>query len=112
MRTDDRLPNVHPGEVIREEFMVPWDMSQYRLAQGLQMSPTAVGEIIEGKRRITPRTAARLSQFLGCSAEFWLGLQADYDLEEVWRADEQTLGRITRYEDTRQTANDPDPVAV
>src|SRR4051794_10643610 len=78
----ERLPNVHPGEVLREDYLVPLAKTAYWLAKGLRMSQTAVGEILAGKRGITPVTALRLSRFLGSSAEFWLNLQAAYDLEE------------------------------
>jgi antitoxin HigA-1 len=78
----DRLPNIHPGDVLREDFLVPLGMSAYRLAQRLRMSPTAVGEILAGKRSITPTTALKLERLFGAEAEFWLNLQAAYDLEE------------------------------
>jgi len=79
----DRLPNVHPGEVLREDYLIPLGRSASWLAKGLGMSQSAVAEILSGKRSITPATALRLSRFLGTSAELWLDLQADYDLEEA-----------------------------
>jgi addiction module HigA family antidote len=82
MNTMERLPNIHPGEVLREDYLIPLGRSAYWLAKGLRMSQTAVGEILAGKRAITPATALRLSRFFGSSAEFWLNLQASYDLEE------------------------------
>ena len=81
----ERLPNIHPGDVLREEFLIPLDKRAYWLAKGLGISATAVGEILSGKRSITPATALRLERFLGCSAEFWLNLQAAYDVEEERR---------------------------
>src|SRR5438128_1568355 len=78
----ERLPNIHPGDVLREDYLLPLGMSSYRLAKGLGMSQTAVGEILQGKRAITPATALRLARFFGSTAEFWLNLQAAYDLEE------------------------------
>lgn len=78
----DRLPNIHPGEVLREEYLTPLGMSAYRLAKGLGMSEGAVSEILRGKRAITPATALRLARFFGSDARFWLNLQAAYDLEE------------------------------
>src|SRR5205809_5236724 len=81
-----RLANVHPGDVLREDFLIPMGMTAYRLAKGLHMSQTAVSEILNGKRAITATTAMRLERYLGSSARFWLGLQADYDLEEVQRS--------------------------
>src|SRR3954469_12436152 len=83
MSHEERLPNVHPGDVIREDFLKPWGMTPYRLAQGLGISQTAVGEILAGKRAVTAATALRLSAFLGCAPRFWLGLQTAYDLEEA-----------------------------
>ncbi|MGD0726799.1 MAG: HigA family addiction module antitoxin [Spirochaetia bacterium] len=77
-----RLPNVHPGEVLLEEFLKPMGISAYRLAKETALSQTRVSEIIRGKRSITAETALRLSRYFGNSAEFWLGLQNDYDLEE------------------------------
>ena len=78
----ERVGNIHPGEVLHEDFLVPLGMSPYALAKGLGISPTAVGEILKGKRSITPATALRLQRFFGAEAEFWLNLQAMYDLEE------------------------------
>jgi addiction module HigA family antidote len=77
-----RVGNIHPGEVLQEDFLVPLEMSPYALAKALGVSPTAVGEILKGKRSITPATALRLQRFFGAEAEFWLNLQAMYDLEE------------------------------
>ena len=78
----ERIGNIHPGEVLHEDFLVPLGMSPYALAKGVGISPPAVGEILKGKRSITPATALRLQRFLGAEAEFWLNLQAMYDLEE------------------------------
>jgi antitoxin HigA-1 len=78
----DRLPNIHPGEVLREDYLKPLGMTPHALAKGLGISPTAVGEILNGRRAITPATALRLARFFGASAQFWLNLQAAYDLEE------------------------------
>jgi addiction module HigA family antidote len=79
----ERLPNVHPGEVLREEFIKPMGISAYRLAKGTKLSQTRVSQIIHEKRGITADTALRLGKYFGNSAEFWLGLQNDYDLEET-----------------------------
>lgn len=81
-RRAERLPNVHPGEVLLEEFLKPMDISAYRLAKDTGLSQTRVSEIVRMKRSITAETALRLSKYFGNSAEFWLGLQNDYDLEE------------------------------
>jgi addiction module HigA family antidote len=78
----ERLGAIHPGETIREDFLIPLGKSAYWLARGLGITETAAGEILKGKRGITPATALKLERFLGCSAEFWLGLQIAYDLDE------------------------------
>jgi addiction module HigA family antidote len=78
----DRLTNIHPGEVLQEEFLKPLGISAYRLAQDVRVPQTRISEIIHGKRRITADTAIRLSKYFGTSAEFWIGLQTDFDLEE------------------------------
>lgn len=77
-----KLPNVHPGEVLLEEFLEPMGISQYRLAKDLKIPQTRISEIVKRNRRITADTALRLSKYFGTSAKFWLGLQDDYDLEE------------------------------
>lgn len=94
----ERLPNIHPGEVLGEDYLKPLGMTPYRLARGLRMPQTAVGEILTGKRSITPATALKLSRFFGSSAEFWLGLQAAYDLEEERRHLEEHLEQIEPYD--------------
>ena len=80
--TMQKLPNIHPGEVLLEEFLIPMAISQYKLAKDLMIPQTRVSEIVKRKRRITADTALRLSKYFGTSAKFWLGLQDDYDLEE------------------------------
>ena len=77
-----KLPNIHPGEVLLEEFLIPMEISQYRLAKELKIPQTRISEIVKRNRRITADTALRLSIYFGTSAKFWLGLQDDYDLEE------------------------------
>lgn len=76
-----KLPPVHPGEVLLEEFLVPMELSQYRLAKGLGVPPRRINEIIHGTRVVTADTALRLARFFGTSERFWLNLQAQYDLE-------------------------------
>ena len=76
-----RLPPVHPGEVLLEDFMKPLGLSQYRVAKDIGVSPIRISQIIHGKRAITADTATRLSRYFGTSAEVWLRLQARYDLE-------------------------------
>jgi len=76
-----KLAPVHPGEILYEEFMKPLGISQSRLGRDLGVSPRRINEIIHAKRSITADTALRLSRYFGMSAEFWLGLQSDYDLD-------------------------------
>ena len=78
----NRLPNIHPGEVLQEEFLMEFNLSAYRLAQDLRIPQTRVSAILKGKRRVTADTALRLGRYFGNSPKFWLGLQDDYDLEE------------------------------
>ena len=75
------LKNIHPGEILKEEFLEPLEISAYRLSKETFIPQTRISEILKGNRRITADTALRLSKFFGTSAKFWLGLQDDYDLE-------------------------------
>lgn len=77
-----KLPNIHPGTVLSEEFLVPMGISAYRLAKDIGIPQTRVSQIIKGERRVTADTALRLAKYFGNSAKFWLGLQDDFDLEE------------------------------
>jgi len=77
-----KLKNIHPGEVLLEEFLGPMEISAYRLSKDIGIPQTRTSQIIKGKRRITADTALRLSRYFGTSAKFWLGLQNDFDLEE------------------------------
>jgi len=77
-----KLRNIHPGEVIQEEFLLPMCITAYRLSLDIGIPQTRISEIIKGNRRITADTAIRLSIYFGNSAKFWLGLQNDYDVEE------------------------------
>lgn len=77
-----RLNNVHPGEVLYEEFLVPLEMTAYRLAKETGIPQTRISEILKKRRGISADTAIRLGRFFGMSPQFWLGLQNDYDLEE------------------------------
>lgn len=76
------LPNIHPGEVLEEEFLKPLKISAYRLAKEAKIPQTRISEILKARRRITADTALRLARFFGTTPQFWLGLQNDYDLEE------------------------------
>ena len=90
------LPNIHPGEVLLEEFLRPLGISQNALARATSVSPRRINEIVLGKRGISADTAVRLAAALGTSERFWLGLQADYDLEEAHRTLGDAVGRIER----------------
>jgi len=78
-----RLPNIHPGEVLLEEFLTPMGISQNALARAIGVPPRRINEIVLGKRAISADTALRLAKTFGTSESFWMGLQADYDLEEA-----------------------------
>jgi addiction module HigA family antidote len=81
----NRLSNIHPGEILREEFLKPMGLSQNRLAREIGVPPRRINEIVLEKRSITADTAIRLAKYFGTSEEFWMGLQADYDLEKTHR---------------------------
>lgn len=97
-RIMERLNNIHPGEVLREEFLEPLGISAYRLAKDTFLPQTRISEIIKGNRRITADTALRFAKFFGTSAKFWLGLQDDYDLEEGRIEKEKELSNIRTLE--------------
>jgi len=78
----NKFNNIHPGEILNEEFLIPLKISAYKLSKDLEIPQTRISQIIKGKRRITADTALRLSSYFGISAKFWLGLQDDFDLEE------------------------------
>jgi addiction module HigA family antidote len=90
----EKLPNIHPGEVLQEEFLVPLNITSYRLAKQTNIPQTRISEIVKGNRRITADTALRLSQFFGNSAKFWLGLQDDFDLESELDEKREELDHI------------------
>lgn len=90
------LSNVHPGEVLQEEFLGPLGISQNALARAMGVPPRRINEIVLGKRGISADTAVRLAAALGTSERFWLGLQADYDLEEAHRVLGKAIDRIER----------------
>ena len=89
------LPNIHPGEVLLEEFLQPLGISQNALARATGVPPRRINEIVLGKRGVSADTAVRLAAALGTSERFWLGLQADHDLEEARRALGKAIQRIT-----------------
>ena len=99
MRTNT-LPPIHPGEILREEFIKPRGLSQNALARALNVPPRRVNEIVLEKRGITADTALRLARYFGTSAEMWAGLQADYDL------------RLARYQKEKEIKRDVEPLAA
>jgi len=93
------LNNIHPGEVLLEEFMKPMEITAYRLSKDLEIPQTRISEILKGRRRISADTALRLSRYFGNSAKFWLGLQNDFDLEEELNKRESEFQRIKKRKD-------------
>lgn len=89
-----KLANISPGEVLLEEFLIPLNISQYRLSKDLDIPQTRISAIIKGNRRITVDTALRLSAYFGNSAKFWLGLQDDYDIENELENKSNEIKRI------------------
>ena len=96
----EKLSNIHPGEILLEEFLKPLNISAYRLSKDIGIPQTRTSEIIKGNRRVTADTALRLSYYFGNSAKFWLGLQNDYDLEEEKKIKAQDLKRIKRVKES------------
>jgi len=93
----EKLPNIHPGEILQEEFLIPLHITPYKLAKETKIPQTRISEIIKGNRRITADTALRLSHFFGNSAKFWLGLQDDFDLEKELDEKREELDHIKRF---------------
>ncbi|MGB6066540.1 MAG: HigA family addiction module antitoxin [Desulfomonilaceae bacterium] len=98
----EKIPPVHPGEILLEEFMKPMGISQKELARALRVPPRRINEIVHGKGGITVDTALRLSRHFGTSVRFWLGLQDDYDLDVA--EDSQVIKRINREVSPRTVA--------
>lgn len=92
-----KLKNIHPGEILQEEFLIPMNISAYRLSKDIGIPQTRVSEIIKGNRSISADTAIRLSNYFGNSAKFWLGLQNDYDIEEEMDKKKKEFELIKRY---------------
>lgn len=78
---NEKLPPIHPGEILIEEFLKPMGLSQYRLAKDINVPPRRINEIVHGKRSISADTALRLGRFFGMAPQFWLNLQTRFDLE-------------------------------
>ena len=93
----NKLKNIHPGEVLKEEFLAELGISAYRLAKDTGLPQTRISEIVKGRRRVTADTAIRFSKYFGTTPKFWLGLQDDYDIEEENRNKEKELAQIRHY---------------
>ena len=93
-----KLKNIHPGEILQEEFLLPLGLSAYKLSKDVGIPQTRVSEIIKGNRPITADTALRLSKYFGNSAKFWLGLQDDFDIEEEEELKAKELESIEHYQ--------------
>ena len=96
-----KLKNIHPGEILLEEFMIPLEITAYKLAKDIDVPQTRISEIIKEKRRITADTAIRLSNYFGNSAKFWLGLQDDYDIEFEKTQKETEFKNIIPFDDKK-----------
>jgi antitoxin HigA-1 len=92
-----KLKNIHPGEILNEEFLTPLKITAYRLAKDTTMAQTRISEIIKGNRRVTADTALRFSKYFGTTPKFWLGLQDDYDIEEERNVNQLELSNIKHY---------------
>ena len=92
----EKIPNVTPGEILREEFLNPLRITAYRLSRDTGMPATRVSEILKGRRRITADTALRLSAYFGNSADFWMGIQDEFDLREEKERIQSVLKKIPR----------------
>ncbi len=102
-----KLKNIHPGEVLLEEFLIPMEISAYKLSKDTGIPQTRVSQIIKGNRRVTADTAIRFSRYFGNSAKFWLGLQDDFDIEEELSVKNASLNSITPVSMTSSQKSDP-----
>lgn len=92
----EKLENVHPGEILNEEFLIPMNITAYRLSKDTEIPQTRISQILKGKRSITADTALRLGLYFGTSPKYWLGLQDDYDIEEERKSKKDLHKRIKR----------------
>ncbi|MGE0773322.1 MAG: HigA family addiction module antitoxin [Cyclobacteriaceae bacterium] len=92
-----KIRNIHPGEVLQEEFLVPLELSAYKLSKDIGIPQTRISEILKGNRRITADTALRLSKYFGTTAKFWLGLQDDFDIEEEKKMKSKEFDSIEQF---------------
>ncbi len=92
----EKLANIHPGEILLEEFLIPLEVTAYRLSKDTEIPQTRISQIIKGKRRITADTALRLSSYFGTTPKFWLGLQDDFDIEVEQEMKKEILSKIKK----------------
>ena len=102
----ERLDNLHPGEILLEEFLKPMGISAYKLSKDIDIPQTRISQIVKGKRRITADTALRLSAYFGNSAKFWLGLQDDFDIED------ERLRKFEIFKNIRNSRNNVNQHAI
>ncbi len=93
-----KIKNIHPGEILQEEFLIPLELTAYRLSKDIGIPQTRISGILKGSRRITADTALRLSKYFGNSAKFWLGLQDDFDIEKEGQSKIKELELIEKYQ--------------
>ncbi|MBD2459023.1 HigA family addiction module antidote protein [Nostoc sp. FACHB-87] len=91
---NNRLPNIHPGEILQLEFLEPLNITAYRLSKDIGVAQTRISEILSGKRSITADTALRLSHYFGNTAQFWLNLQTQYDLRQALEENSELYNQI------------------
>jgi len=97
-----KIPNIHPGEILKEEFLIPFHISAYKLAKETKIPPTRVSQILKGRRSITADTALRFSKYFGTTPDFWLGLQIEYDLREEISHKYKEINAIKTIESSQQ----------
>lgn len=93
---NDRLPNIHPGEILQLEFLEPLNITPYRLSKDIGIAQTTIGDILSGKLSITADTALRLSRYFGNSAQFWLNLQTQYDIRQAIEKNAEVYNQISK----------------
>ncbi|MBH8551366.1 HigA family addiction module antidote protein [Nostocaceae cyanobacterium CENA357] len=93
---DNRLPNIHPGEILQLEFLEPLNITAYRLSKDIGVTQTRISEILSGKRSITADTALRFSRYFGNTAQFWLNLQTQYDLRQALEESSEVYNQIPK----------------
>jgi len=96
-----KIPNIHPGEILKEEFLIPFNISAYKLAKETKIPPTRVSQFLKGRRSITADTALRFSRYFGTTPDFWLGLQIEYDLREEISIKYKEINTIKAIESTQ-----------